>query len=85
MRGRQRQISVGAWHGQYGPGAMREHRRAKRKAAEERNARTKPENRRQHRLAKASQDAAAARQRNEKRNAKLARRTARTAKRGGKL
>lgn len=48
---RKRQDSVGPWHGEHGPGAMRAHRERKRAEAEARNARTSPERRRKNRRA----------------------------------
>lgn len=44
-------LRIERWHGQYGHGAMRDRKRMKREQAEARNALTKPEDRRQARLA----------------------------------
>jgi hypothetical protein len=42
----------GPWNGRYAPGAMTDHRRTKRLEAEERNAKTPKDRRRQTRVAK---------------------------------
>lgn len=50
-------LRIERWHGQYGHGAMRDRKRMKREQAEARNALTKPEDRRQARLAAQKADA----------------------------